>query len=67
MRSAFNQAIQGAGGEVEVDETGSDSAQPDAGCGISTGICAAIGTPCRLERTADVDRFCFKVGHSSAA
>ena len=52
------------GAEVKAAEVGSDGAQAGAGGSVSTGVSAAIGTSCRLERTVNVDRFCFKVGHT---
>lgn len=52
------------GAGVKAAEVGSDGAQAGVGCSVSTGVCAAIEASCRLERTVDVDRFCFKVGHT---
>jgi hypothetical protein len=52
------------GAGVKAAEVGSDGAQAGAGGSVSIGVCAAIEASCRLERTVDVDRFCFKVGHT---
>src|SRR3954453_20177249 len=61
MRSAFNQANQLGGTAMKAGEAGSDGAESGGSCSISTGRRPAIGALSRLERTAKIDRFCFKV------